>query len=72
MKKCGYDAIVIHGASKNPVFLEISDEGVKFHSAEDIWGKDTYETDDICKKRIVIPEAQVMVIGSVGENLVRL
>ena len=67
----GYDAIVIHGASENPVYLEISDEGVKFHHASNIWGKDTYETEDIIKREVGVKNAGVVVIGPAGENLVR-
>jgi len=67
----GYDAIVIHGASGNPVYLEISDEGVKFHHASNIWGKDTYETEDIIKREVGVKNAGVVVIGPAGENLVR-
>ena len=48
MKKCGYDAIVIHGVSSSPVFLEISSNGVRFWDASDLWGKDTYETEEQC------------------------
>lgn len=67
----GYDAIVIHGASENHVYLEISDEGVKFHHASNIWGKDTYETEDIIKREVGVKNAGVVVIGPAGENLVR-
>jgi len=67
----GYDAIVIHGVSENPVYLEISDEGVKFHRASNIWGKDTYETEDIIKREVGVKNAGVVVIGPAGENLVR-
>jgi len=67
----GYDAIVIHGASENPVYLEISDEGVKFHHASNIWGKDTYETEDIIKREVGVKNAGVVVIGPAGEHLVR-
>jgi len=67
----GYDAIVIHGASENPVYLEISDEDVKFHQASHIWGKDTYETEDVIKREVGVKNAGVVVIGPAGENLVR-
>jgi aldehyde:ferredoxin oxidoreductase len=67
----GYDAIVIHGASENPVYLEISDEGVKFHHASHIWGMDTYETEDVIKREVGVKNVGVVVIGPAGENLVR-
>ncbi len=71
LSRTGYDAIMIEGASKNPVYLEISDEDVKFHNASHIWGKDTYETEDTIKKEVGIKDAGVVVIGPAGEKLVR-
>ncbi|MHB8092498.1 MAG: aldehyde ferredoxin oxidoreductase family protein [Syntrophales bacterium] len=78
ISRTGYDAIVIRGASLEPIFLEISDETVRFHSAVDLWGMDTYATEDkvlekIGKKRTGgdSQRATALVIGPAGENLVR-
>jgi len=71
MKSCGYDAFVIHGASLSPVFLEISSQGVKSRDAADLWGKDIYETEDLCRKKVNVTGAQTLAIGPAGENLVR-
>jgi aldehyde:ferredoxin oxidoreductase len=78
ISRTGYDAIVIRGASPEPVFLEISDETVIFHPAVDLWGMDTYTTEDkvlekIGKKRTgaAAERAAALVIGPAGENLVR-
>ena len=71
ISRTGYDAIVIEGASHEPVWLEITDTDVKFHGAADLWGKDTYATEDEVKQRVGIPEAGVMVIGPAGEKRVR-
>jgi aldehyde:ferredoxin oxidoreductase len=71
MKKCGYDAYVIHGASPSPVFLEISSEDVKFWDATGVWGKDIYETEDFCRSKASVTGAQTLAIGPAGENLVR-
>lgn len=70
IKATGYDAIVIKGASSSPLYLEISDEGVKFHSATHLWGKDTYETEDKVVEEVGVPGAQAVTIGPGGENLV--
>jgi aldehyde:ferredoxin oxidoreductase len=69
--RTGYDAIVIEGRSRRPVFLEISDEDVVFHDASDLWGKDTYEGEEAILKKIDHPGACALVIGPAGENLVR-
>ena len=66
----GYDAIIIKGASKKPVWLEISTRSVKFHDAFRIWGRDTYETEDFVRQESV-KDAGVVVIGPAGERLVK-
>ena len=38
LSRTGNDAIIITGKSADPVFLEISHEGVSFHDASSIWG----------------------------------
>lgn len=67
----GYDAIILEGASDKPVYLEISDEQVSFHDADKLWGKDTYTTEDTVLAEVGVPNAQAVVIGPVGENLIR-
>ena len=71
MSRTGYDAVMIEGASSAPVFLEVSDQGVRFHPADDLWGKGTYETEDEVKRRVGVARSGAMVIGPAGENLVR-
>ena len=78
ISRTGYDAVVIRGISKEPVFLEISDETVRFHPARDLWGLDTYATEDEVLKRIgknrkgvAAERAAALVIGPAGENLIR-
>lgn len=71
LSRTGYDAIIIEGRSRDPVFLEISDEDVVFHPAGRLWGKDTYEAEEGILERIGKKEAGAVVIGPAGENLVR-
>ncbi|MFO7666474.1 MAG: aldehyde ferredoxin oxidoreductase family protein [Desulfobacterales bacterium] len=42
----GYDAIVIKGKSQTPAVIVIHPEGVDYHDAGEIWGMNTYETED--------------------------
>lgn len=72
IKATGYDAVILEGRSEKPAILEVSDKGVRFHQAGDLWGKETYITEDKAKERVGIPGAQAVVIGPAGENLVRL
>ena len=76
MAATGFDAVMISGASDEPVWLEISPTGTVFHSASDLWGLDTFETEDRLKdwmkeNRPEAPRSGVVVIGPAGENRVR-
>ena len=71
MSRTGYDAFIFEEASKEPVWIEISDQEVSFHDAKDLWGKDTYSTEDDVLKRVKQRSAGALVIGPAGENLVR-
>lgn len=67
----GFDAIILKGASKDPLWLEITPDSVLFHDASEIWGKDTFETETYIKGKSGGQKPGVMVIGPAGENLVR-
>jgi aldehyde:ferredoxin oxidoreductase len=73
--KAGYDSIVIQGSSERPIWLEIFEEGVRFHAAQNLWGSDTYQTEDRVRQFVAEnnpshPKAGVIVIGPAGENKV--
>jgi aldehyde:ferredoxin oxidoreductase len=75
--RTGIDVLMIDGISEEPVWLEISDHGVIFHPAGDLWGLETYDTEDrvkdwIKEHRPGRPKSGVVVIGPAGENLVSL
>jgi len=71
MSRTGYDFVILKGASDHPVWLEISETDVKFHDADDLWGKESYETEDLVKERCGVKGCGALVIGPAGENLVR-
>jgi len=71
MSRTGYDAFIFEDASIDPTWVEISDQTVQFHDAKDLWGKDTYSTEDEVLKRVNQKGAGALVIGPAGENLVR-
>lgn len=75
MAASGFDAVVIKGAADKPIWIEISPDGVKYHPADELWGMDTFATEDWVKDWIKEnrPEARrpaVVVIGPAGENQV--
>ena len=71
MSRCGFDAMVIHGRSAAPVWIEVTDHGVVFHEADDLWGRDTFDTEKAIGERIDADHPGIMVIGPAGENRVR-
>ena len=71
MSRVGFDAFVIKGASERPLWLEVSDQGVFFHSAEELWGLDTFETEAALRQKVAATAPGILVIGPAGENRVR-
>jgi len=71
LSRTGYDAVVVKGASTEPVYLEITTGSVEFHDARHLWGRDTFETEDAVRREVGRDEAGVAVIGPAAENLVR-
>ena len=69
IKCAGYDLIVVQGKSDKPVYLYINNDSVEFKDASHIWGKDTYETQQIIKDELG-QSVEVMCIGPAGENAV--
>ena len=70
IKGCGVDAVIIEGACDALTFLEVDGDGVTFHDASELAGKDTVESE-----RHILEHAAngagAMVIGPAGEHLVR-
>lgn len=53
IKKAGYDHIVITGASETPIALLIKKgTPAQLIDAQDLWGRDTYETDALIEKKL--------------------
>ncbi len=71
VKKAGYDGIVITGAARNPVYIEIRDESVQLKSARELWGKGALYTTNKLKELFKDEKAIVACIGTAGENLVK-
>jgi aldehyde:ferredoxin oxidoreductase len=71
LKFAGYDHIVFQGRSRRPVYLWINDDQVEILDASHIWGRTTWQTDDLIKEDLGNEEIQIACIGPAGENLVR-
>ena len=68
LKRCGYDAILVRGVSPEPVVLLLLEDQVKLQPATDLWGLETYQTEDALQARHT--GSEVISIGPAGENLV--
>jgi aldehyde:ferredoxin oxidoreductase len=71
LKRTGYDGVIVVGASEKPVYLFLTDEKAEIRDASHLWGKDTYETEDLLKEEVGDKRAQVISIGPAGENMVK-
>ena len=68
LKFSGYDGIFFTGISEKPVYLFIDNGKAELRDAAHLWGKDTYETDDILKSELG-KDVAVACIGEAGEKL---
>jgi len=67
----GYDGLVIRGRAEKPVWLSIVEGQLPaLHDASDLWGLDTYETQQRLRDKLNDPQVRVACIGPAGENLV--
>jgi aldehyde:ferredoxin oxidoreductase len=71
LKRAGYDAIIVEGRVKKLAYIWINDEEVQIRGAEHLWGKDTFETNNIIKEELGDEEIKVARIGIAGEKLVK-
>lgn len=70
LKFGGFDALVIRGKAKTPVFLWINEGKIEIKDAASLWGKDVRETEAELKSVLAQPKLSCMCIGPAGENLV--
>jgi aldehyde:ferredoxin oxidoreductase len=68
LKYAGWDMIIFEGKSKKPVYLLIQNDKVELRSAEHLWGKTAWETDDILHATHQDPQMRIAVIGRTAEN----
>lgn len=71
MKYAGFDAIVIKGASEEPVYLFVKDGQAELRPARQLWGCKVHETHQRIIAETGDEDTHVLVIGPAGENRVR-
>jgi aldehyde:ferredoxin oxidoreductase len=68
LKNAGYDAVLFSGISPHPVYLTITDGRAELRDASGLWGRDTYETQQLLQQRGGA-ERRIACIGPAGEAM---
>ena len=68
LKMAGWDMVIFEGKSEKPVYLSIVDADAELHSAEHLWGKSVWDTENTLKAASGDPQTRVSSIGLAGEN----
>jgi aldehyde:ferredoxin oxidoreductase len=72
LRMAGYDIVVIQGKAPKPVYLWIDDNSVQLMDASHLWGKTTWDTEQLIRDELGDQNVRVSAIGQGGENLVRV
>jgi aldehyde:ferredoxin oxidoreductase len=70
LRFAGYDHLILAGRAEDPVYIWINNDQVEIRNAKYIWGKTTWEAEDILREELG-DDVQIASIGPAGENLVR-
>lgn len=68
MKFSGYDGVFVTGISEKPVYLLINNGKAELYDASEIWGHDTFFTEEFLKEKYG-KKAEISCIGQAGEKL---
>jgi aldehyde:ferredoxin oxidoreductase len=71
LKRAGFDALIVEGKAKKPVYLWIHNGEVEIKDAGQFWGRATKETQETIRDELGDGKARVAMIGPGGENLVK-
>jgi aldehyde:ferredoxin oxidoreductase len=69
IKRCGYDGIFFTGISPHPVYLAVDKGRAELRDAADLWGFDTFTTEEKLFRSAKIRRPRIACIGPAGENL---
>lgn len=70
MKKAGFDAVVVTGRSRRPLWLFLDSGNAEFRDASGLWGMTTGQTTDAIVRDLDDKSVRVACIGPAGENKV--
>ena len=72
LRFAGYDGVVITGCSDKPVWLSIIEGKPLLRDASDLWGSDSYKTQEMVRQAVGDDKVRVACIGIGGENKVKM
>jgi aldehyde:ferredoxin oxidoreductase len=70
LKTAGFDGVMVTGRARQPVYLYLHEGMAEIRDASRLWGKDSYQTQDILKDELKVTGLSIACIGRAGENLV--
>jgi aldehyde:ferredoxin oxidoreductase len=68
LKRAGYDVLIVEGVAEKPTYLWIKDGDVRFRSAEDLWGLQTGDCQQVVKDALHDQNVRISCIGPAGEK----
>lgn len=68
LRFAGYDGLWITGKAEGPVYLWLNGGRLEVREAAQVWGQDTYETQESIKKEVGAANARVACVGPAAEN----
>jgi len=73
LKTSGWDGIIIKGKAKSSLYLDITEHGVEYKDASNLWGMEIPDIQAVLDDNLkgTRKKAKSVVIGPAGENLVR-
>ena len=69
MRLAGYDAVVVRGRAKRPVYLWVHDGQAEIRRAEHLWGMTTLDCQNAVRQELADPRVRLAMIGPGGEKL---
>ncbi len=72
LRFAGYDGIIVTGKADRPVWLSVVEGEARLYDAADLWGLDSYATQERARELLGEPKARVLCIGPAGERGVKM
>jgi len=67
LKAAGWDGLILTGRSEKPAYVFIQNGQVEIRDASHLWGKTTWQTEELIREELCDDEIRVSSIGPAGE-----